>query len=62
VLAKAADASLVCVMRDVSRVDQLHRILARLQAAGNQPVGLVLSGVPVKNYSYRWGDYSYVRG
>ncbi len=62
VLAKAADASLVCVMRNVSRLDQLNRILARLQAAGSQPVGLVLNGVPAKNYSYRWGDYSYVRG
>ncbi|MFZ1936729.1 MAG: polysaccharide biosynthesis tyrosine autokinase [Thermoguttaceae bacterium] len=61
VLAKAADATLVCVMRDVSRVDQLRRILARLEAAGSQPVGLVLNGVPTKNYSYRWGDYSYVR-
>ncbi len=61
VLVKAADASLVCVMRDVSRVDQLRRILNRLEAAGSQPVGLVLNGVPAKSYSYRWGEYSYVR-
>ena len=37
------------------------RILDRLEAAGGHPVGLVLNGVPVKDYSYRWGDYSYVR-
>jgi capsular exopolysaccharide synthesis family protein len=61
VLAQSADASLVCVMRDVSRVDQLRRILDRLTAAGGRPVGLVLNGVPAKNYSYRWGDYSYSR-
>ncbi len=61
VLAKSADASLVCVMRDVSRVDQIRRILDRLAAAGGHPVGLVLNGVPAKNYSYRWGDYSYTR-
>ncbi len=61
VLTKAADASLVCVMRDISRVNQLRRILDRLDAAGSHPVGFVLNGVPVKNYSYRWGDYSYVR-
>ena len=61
VLAKAADASLVCVMRDVSRVDQLARILKRLEAAGSHPVGMVFSGVSVKDYSYRWGEYSYVQ-
>ena len=61
-LAKAADASLVRAMRDVGRLDQLNRICARLQAAGSQPVGLVLNGVPAKDDSYRWGDYSYVRG
>jgi capsular exopolysaccharide synthesis family protein len=61
VLTKVADASLVCVMRDVSRMDQLRRILDRLEAAGSHPVGLVLNGVPVKDYSYRWGEYSYVR-
>ncbi|MBU4272893.1 MAG: polysaccharide biosynthesis tyrosine autokinase [Planctomycetes bacterium] len=61
VLAKAADASLVCVMRDVSRVDQIRKILDRLAAVGSRPVGLVLNGVPAKDYSYRWGDYGYTR-
>ncbi len=61
VLTKAADASLVCVMRDVSRADQVRRILDRLEAAGSRPIGLVLNGVPVKDYSYRWGEYSYQR-
>lgn len=60
VLTKAADASLVCVMRDVSRIDQLRRILDRLEAAGSRPVGVVLNGVPAKDYSYRWGEYGYV--
>jgi len=59
VLTKAADASLVCVMHDVSRVDQIRKIVDRLAAAGSRPIGLVLSGVPMKDYSYRWGDYSY---
>lgn len=61
VMTKEADASLVCVMRDVSRMDQIRRILDRLEAAGSRPVGIVLNGVPVKNYSYRWGEYSYIR-
>jgi capsular exopolysaccharide synthesis family protein len=61
VLAKSADVSLVCVMRDRSRVDQLRRVLDRLAAAGSNSVGLVLNGVPAKDYSYRYGDYSYDR-
>jgi capsular exopolysaccharide synthesis family protein len=61
VLAKSADATLVCAMRDVSRMDQIRRILDRLAAAGGHPVGLVLNGVPAKNYSYRYGAYSYSR-
>ncbi|NLF06693.1 MAG: polysaccharide biosynthesis tyrosine autokinase [Pirellulaceae bacterium] len=61
VLTKEADATLVCVMRDYSRVDQFRKILERLETAGTRPVGIVLNGVPVKDYSYRWGEYSYVR-
>ena len=61
VMTKGADASLVCVMRDYSRVDQFRKIIDRLEAAGSRPVGVVLNGVPVKDYSYRWGEYSYVR-
>ena len=48
VLATMADASLVCVLRDVSRIDQIKKAYQRLTIAGGKPVGLVLNGVPTK--------------
>jgi polysaccharide biosynthesis transport protein len=57
VLAKAADACLVCAMRDVSRIDQLRRSSERLVAAGAHPVGVVLNGVPTHEYAYSYGSY-----
>ena len=51
VLARAADASLVCVMCDVSRVDQVRKAIERLVAAGGHPVGAVLNGVPSRHYA-----------
>jgi polysaccharide biosynthesis transport protein len=60
VLSKAADASLVCAMRDVSRVDQVRKACERLAAAGGNPLGTVLSGVPTRQYAYRYGSYAYI--
>ena len=57
VLAAMADASLVCVLRDVSRIDQIKRAYQRLLNAGAKPVGLVLNGVPTKSYAYHYGAY-----
>jgi len=57
VLAKAADATLLCVMRDVSRADQVRKASERLLTAGGRPIGTVLSGVPTKHYAYRYGSY-----
>jgi polysaccharide biosynthesis transport protein len=59
VLTAASDASLVCVMRDVSRMDQLKKTYERLIAAGSKPVGLVINGIPTKSYAYRYGSYAY---
>lgn len=59
VLAKAADATLFCVMRDVSRVTQVRTAFARLTAAGAKHAGVVFSNVPVHRYAYTYGDYSY---
>ncbi|MHC4401897.1 MAG: polysaccharide biosynthesis tyrosine autokinase [Planctomycetota bacterium] len=61
VLAKSADAALICSMRDVSRMDQLSATYERLRAAGARPVGVVLNGIPTRNYAYRYGSYTYVR-
>jgi capsular exopolysaccharide synthesis family protein len=59
ILASAADASLICAMRDVSRLDQIKRAHERLVAAGARPVGIVLSGIPAKRYAYRYGTYAH---
>lgn len=59
VLAKAADATLICAMRDVSRLDQVRKAYERLVAAGSRPAGTVLNGVPTKRYAYRYGSYAY---
>ncbi len=60
VLARQADASLICAMRDNSRVDQVRRAFDRLVGAGARPEGVVLNGVPVGAYARRYGTYGYV--
>ena len=57
VLAKSADAALLCVMRDVSRTDQVRKASDMLYLAGGHPIGTVLNGVPVSHYKYRYGVY-----
>jgi len=57
VVAKAADGTLLCTMRDISRVGQVRQATERLRAAGARPVGAVFSGVPPTNYAYKYGGY-----
>jgi Mrp family chromosome partitioning ATPase len=59
VLARAADAAILCVRRDYSRVDQVRDAYARLQAAGVKTAGAVLNGVPARYYTYRYGRYGF---
>ncbi|MBN2580002.1 MAG: polysaccharide biosynthesis tyrosine autokinase [Pirellulales bacterium] len=59
ILARAADAAIVCAMRDISRVDQVTETCDRLAAAGGRPVGMVLNGVPGNRYAARYGYYAY---
>lgn len=61
VLAKQADAALICAMRDTSRIDQVRRAYDRLVAASGRPVGVVLNGVPTTHYYRRYGTYGYSR-
>ncbi len=58
-IAKHADASLLCAMRDSSRLDQLRKAYHRLQKAQAHPVGVVLNGIPTRHYAYRYGSYAY---
>ena len=59
VLAKAADAAIVCAMRDVSRASQIRKASRRLISAGCRPVGAVLNGIPAKRYRYTYGRYHF---
>lgn len=61
VMAKAADASLVCAMRNYSRLNQIRAVYDRLDAADANPVGVVLNGVPARRYAYSYGKYGYQR-
>ena len=57
VIAKHADGTIVCAMRDFSRENHVRLAQARLQATGAAVIGTVLSGVPVRNYASRYGSY-----
>jgi capsular exopolysaccharide synthesis family protein len=59
-LAKAADATLLCTMRDVSRAGQVKKACERLASSGCRTVGAVLSGVSGGEYRYRYGSYEYM--
>lgn len=59
VFARAADAVLMCVMRDVSRVSQVTKAADKVTTVGGRLVGTVLSGVPTRHYVTRYGSYRY---
>ncbi len=58
-LAKTADACVVCARWDVSRTDWVQAACERLLAADASPVGIVLNGVSLRHYAYRYGRYVY---
>lgn len=57
ILAKAADAALVCSLSGVSKVQQVQMAVDRLEHAGVNLAGAVLSGSTVRKYAYRYGYY-----
>jgi capsular exopolysaccharide synthesis family protein len=59
VLAVAADATVLCAMRDYSRTKQVRTAYRRLEAADANPVGVVLNGVSISRYTYSYGRYVY---
>ncbi len=61
-VAREADGTLLCAMRDVSRAHQVKLACDRLRAAGVHPLGAVLSGVPLHHYTRTYGSYeAYLR-
>jgi capsular exopolysaccharide synthesis family protein len=58
-ITSVVDSTLVCVMRDVSRIDAVTRTTRRLEASGARIAGTVFSGLSTREYAYRYGDYHY---
>jgi capsular exopolysaccharide synthesis family protein len=61
VLNKAADAVVLCAMRDLTRGTQVRHACDRLSAAGCQTVGSVLNGIPTHRFRYAYGQYVYAK-
>jgi capsular exopolysaccharide synthesis family protein len=57
IMAHTADAAILCVRRDFSRVDQVREAYSRLEDAGVKAAGAVLNGIPARHYAYRYGSY-----
>ncbi|QEF99607.1 Tyrosine-protein kinase YwqD [Stieleria maiorica] len=58
-VAASVDTTLVCAMRDVTRMDSVIRTTHRLESAGANVAGTIFSGVTPRQYAYRYGDYNY---
>ncbi|MCC9601436.1 polysaccharide biosynthesis tyrosine autokinase [Stieleria sp. JC731] len=58
-VASSVDSTLVCVMRDLTRMESVVRTTHRLEASGANVVGTIFSGVTHRQYAYRYGDYRY---
>ncbi len=58
-IAATVESTLLCLMRDVSRLDSIRQTTRRLEAAGAAIVGTVFSGVTSRQYAFRYGDYHY---
>ena len=57
IIAKACDTALVCTRCDVSRVKQVRMAVERLEHAGVNLAGTVLSGTSAKRYACVYGYY-----
>ena len=58
-VAASVDATLICTMRDVTRMDSVIRTTHRLESSGANVSGTVFNGVSARQYAYRYGDYDY---
>lgn len=56
-IARSVDTALLCVRRDFSRISQVEEASWRLKAAKAKTAGAVLSGIPVRSYARRYGEY-----
>lgn len=58
-IARVADATVVCARRDFSRIDQVSDAYTRLRMAGVRVAGTVLNGISPNAYAYRYGSHYY---
>jgi polysaccharide biosynthesis transport protein len=56
-MARSTDAAVLCVRRDFSRVSQVHEAQRRLKGTKVKYAGAVLSGIPMRSYARRYGEY-----
>ena len=54
-ICRATDRTLLCVLRDVSRTDAVHRAHSQLTAAHVNVLGCVFGGIKQSAYTYRYG-------
>lgn len=59
VMARAADAAVLCMRRDYSRLDQVQEAQERMDSAQVHTLGAVLNGIPLSHYSRKYTDYLY---
>jgi polysaccharide biosynthesis transport protein len=60
-MARSADAAILCMRRDYTRLDQVQDAHQRMTAAGVKMAGAVLNGIPVNHYARKYGSYPYGR-
>jgi succinoglycan biosynthesis transport protein ExoP len=60
VIARAVDGTLLCALRDVSRSRQVRLATERLNMAGVNLMGAVLSGTSFRRYASTYGNYAYL--
>jgi capsular exopolysaccharide synthesis family protein len=60
IIAREADLSLLCAMRNVSCGVHVRKASEKLLAAGSRLFGAVLSGVPSSRYGYHYNAYRHV--
>lgn len=58
-IARSADAAVLCMRRDYTRLNQLQEAHERMLSAGIKTAGAVLNGIPMSLYTRKYGSYPY---
>ena len=55
-----SDVALICVRCGYSRMAQMSQVRRRIQKVFHNPIGVVVNGVPKRQYVAAYGQYEYV--